>query len=85
MLVFILIFGAAGPSLTPLVLGAFTRGSLNIVVPVQTWLGPPAFLLYCWMRRHYGRERTTAEFLRSRDVASTRASVLASRPAAVTV
>ena len=58
----ILIFGAAAPSLTPLVLGAFTRGSLNIVVPVQTWFGPPAFLLYRWMRTHYGPERTMAEF-----------------------
>jgi hypothetical protein len=67
------------------VLGAFTRGSLNIVVPVQTWFGPPAFLLYRWMRRHYGRERTMVEFLRSGDVASTRSSVPASRPAAATV
>jgi hypothetical protein len=67
------------------VLGAFTRGSLNIVVPVQTWFGPPAFLLYCWMRRHYGPERTMAQFLRSRDVASTRSSALAGRPAAVMV
>jgi hypothetical protein len=54
-------------------------------VPVQTWFGPPAFLLYCWMRRHYGRERTTAEFLRSRDVASTRVSMLVSRQPAATV
>ena len=61
-LAFILVFGAAAPSLTPLVLGAFTRGSLNIVVPVQTWFGPPAFLLYRWMRPHYGPERTMAEF-----------------------
>jgi hypothetical protein len=67
------------------VLGAFTRGSLNIVVPVQTWFGPPAFLLYCWMRRHYGAERTMAEFLRRGELASTGSAVLASRPAAVMV
>jgi hypothetical protein len=81
-LVFILVFGAAGPSLTPLLLGAFTRGSLNIVVPVQTWFGPPAFLLYCWMRRHYGPERTMADFLRSGDVQASRSSVPARRPVA---
>ena len=67
-LAFIVIFGAVAPSLTPLILGAFTRGSLNVVVPVQTWFGPPAFLLYRWMRRHYGAERTMAEFRASLDV-----------------
>ena len=66
-LVFVVLFGATAPSLTPLVIGTFTRGSLNVVVPVQTWFGPPAFLLYCWLRRHYGPERTMAQFLASRD------------------
>jgi hypothetical protein len=84
-LVLIAVFGAAGPSLTPLVLGAFTRGSLNIVVPVQTWFGPPAFVLYRWLRRHHGPERTMAQFLRSSDVASSRASMLTPRPATVGV
>jgi hypothetical protein len=64
------VFGAALPALTPLVLGAFTRGSLNVVVPVQTWFGPPAFLLYRWMRKHYGPERTMEEFQASEDVAA---------------
>ncbi|MFD0633765.1 hypothetical protein ACFQ9X_21590 [Catenulispora yoronensis] len=58
----VVLFGAAAPSLTPLVLHTFTRGSLNIVVPVQSWFGPPAFLLYRWMHKHYGPERTTAQF-----------------------
>ena len=44
--VFVVLFGATAPSLTPLMIGTFTRGSLNVVVPVQTWFGPPAFLLY---------------------------------------
>ncbi len=75
----VLVFGAAAPSLTPLVLGAFTRGSLNVVVPVQTWFGPPAFLLYRWMRSHWGPERTMGEFMRSGDVvrARPRAAVVA--------
>jgi hypothetical protein len=64
----IVVFGAVAPSLTPLVLGSFTRGSLNVVVPVQTMFGPPAFLLYRWLRRCYGPERTMAEF-RSQEVA----------------
>src|SRR4029453_18972426 len=64
------VFGAALPALTPLVLGAFTRGSLNVVVPVQTWFGPPAFLLYRWMRKHYGPERTMEEFQASEDAAA---------------
>lgn len=76
-LAFIVVFGATAPSLTPLVLGAFTRGSLNIVVPVQTWFGPPAFLLYRWIRAHYGPERTMAEFRAS--------GVAAARPATAPV
>jgi hypothetical protein len=79
-LVFIVTFGAVAPSLTPLVLGAFTRGSLNIVVPVQTWFGPPAFLLYRWLRRRYGTERTMAAF-RSADDATPRPVPVAVPPA----
>jgi len=58
----VVVFGAAAPSLTPLVLNSFTRGSLNVVVPVQTWFGPPAYLLYRWMRSHWGPERTMGGF-----------------------
>jgi hypothetical protein len=65
----VLVFGAVAPSLTPLFLGAFTRGSLNVVVPVQTWFGPPAFVLAAAMRRRFGPERTTADYLRCDDVA----------------
>jgi len=65
-LALVILFGAVAPSLTPLVIGSFTRGSLNVVVPVQTWFGPPAFLLYRWLRRRYGPERTMREFLAGR-------------------
>lgn len=61
-LALVAVFGAILPSMTPLILGAFTRGSLNVVVPVQTWFGPPAFVLYRWMRSHYGPERTMGQF-----------------------
>jgi hypothetical protein len=60
------------------VIGTFTRGSLNVVVPVQTWFGPPAFLLYLWLRRRYGPERTMAQFLASVDAEPAGAQV---RPA----
>jgi hypothetical protein len=83
-LAFLVVFGAVAPSVTPLVLGAFTRGSLNVVVPVQTWFGPPAFLLYRWMRRHYGPERTMAEFRAGLDVAAQRVPAMAVRPARAT-
>src|SRR4029453_2212490 len=74
------VFGAALPALTPLVLGAFTRGSLNVVVPVQTWFGPPAFLLYRWMRKHYGPERTMEEFQASEDAVRVRPPAPAVEP-----
>jgi hypothetical protein len=60
-------FGAALPALTPLLTSAFTRGTINIAVPAQTWFGPAALLGYLWLRRHNGPERTTAEFLASPD------------------
>ena len=59
---FILVFGVLAASLTPLVIHQVTRGSLNVVVPVQTLFGPFAFGLYLWCRRHYGPERTMGQF-----------------------
>jgi hypothetical protein len=68
-LVLIAVFGGVVPSLTPLVIN-FVDARADIVVPVQTWFGPVAFLGYLWMRRRYGRERTMQEFLASTDVAA---------------
>lgn len=59
---FILVFGVAAGSLTPLVVHEVIRGSLNVVVPVQALFGPPALALYFWFRHRYGPERTMAEF-----------------------
>jgi len=67
---FILVFGVVAGSLTPLVISEVIRGSLNAVVPVQTLFGPPAFCLYLWLRRHYGPERTMAEFRAALDAES---------------
>jgi hypothetical protein len=67
-LVLIAVFGGVVPSLAPLIIN-FVDARADIVVPVQTWFGPVAFLGYLWMRRRYGRERTMREFLASSDVA----------------
>jgi hypothetical protein len=66
----VIVFGSLGPGLAPLVLDAVTRGSNNFVVPAQTFFGIPAFLVYLWMRRRWGTERTVQEFLASTDVRS---------------
>ncbi|HEV7655354.1 MAG TPA: hypothetical protein VGP36_11580 [Mycobacteriales bacterium] len=66
----VIVFGSLGPGLAPLVLDAVTRGSNNFVVPAQTFFGIPAFLVYLWMRRRWGPERTVQEFLASADVRS---------------
>jgi len=42
------------------------NANLDTLVPAQSLFGPAAFLTYLWMKRHYGRERTMAEYLASR-------------------
>jgi hypothetical protein len=48
----------------------FTNANLDVLVPAQSLFGPAAFLTYLWMKRHYGRERTMAEYLASQDGAA---------------
>lgn len=67
-LVIITIFGALIPSLVPLIVETFTRGSLGIVVPAQTFFGPVAFLTYLWLARGT-RERSMAEWWASEEAA----------------
>jgi len=43
----------------------FTNANLDELIPAQSLFGPAAFLTYMWMKRHYGRERTMAEYLAS--------------------
>jgi hypothetical protein len=45
----------------------FTNANLDVLIPAQSLFGPFAFGTYLWMKRHYGRERTMAEYLASRD------------------
>jgi hypothetical protein len=44
-----------------------TNANLDTLIPAQSIFGPAAFLTYLWMKRHYGRERTMAEYLASQD------------------
>jgi len=60
------IFGAAAPSLFPLVVELIDYRN-DILIPSQIFFAPAAFLCYLWLRRRYGRERTTAEYLASAD------------------
>ncbi|MGD0604896.1 MAG: hypothetical protein ABSA53_15000, partial [Streptosporangiaceae bacterium] len=48
-----------------------SNANLDILVPAQSLFGPVAFLTYLWMKRHYGRERTMAEYLASQDDTAT--------------
>jgi hypothetical protein len=48
----------------------FTSGTIDNLIPAQSLFGPAALVTYLWMRRHYGRERTMAEYLASQDGAA---------------
>lgn len=60
------LFGAAAPSLLAIVIALIDFRN-DILVPSQLLFGPAAFIAYLWMKRRYGRERTTAEYLASAD------------------
>jgi hypothetical protein len=64
-MVITIVFGAALPSLAPLVTEAFLDARTDLIVPAQTIFGPVAFLCYLWMRHRWGPERTMAQFDRS--------------------
>jgi hypothetical protein len=65
-LVLILVFGAAMPTLSGLLIN-YIDARLDVIIPAQTWFGPAAMVGYLWMRRHWGRERTMKEYLASAD------------------
>ncbi len=70
-LVLILVFGAAMPTLSGLVIN-YIDSRADVIIPAQTWFGPAAILGYLWLRRRYGRERTMREYLASRSVLGSR-------------
>ena len=67
-LIAIPIFGAFIPGMVPLILSAFVRQGIGIVVPVQAIFGPVAILLYYWLSRS-GPERSMAEWFKVQDAA----------------
>ena len=40
------------------------------MIPSQLFFAPAAFVCYLWMRHHYGRERTMAEYRAATDGAA---------------
>ncbi len=64
----ILIFGAAMPTLSGLLIN-YIDARADVIIPAQTWFGPAAMLGYLWLRRRYGRERTMKEYLASTELA----------------
>jgi hypothetical protein len=65
----IVVMGGFATAFIPF-LFSFTNANLDVLVPAQSLFGPAAFLTYLWMKRHYGRERTMAEYLASQDDAA---------------
>jgi hypothetical protein len=51
------------------------NANLDVLIPAQSLFGPFAFLAYLWMKRHYGRERTMAEYLASQGDAAAASQV----------
>jgi len=62
----ILVFGAAMPTLSGLLIN-YIDARADVIIPAQTWFGPAALIGYLWLRRRYGRERTMKEYLESTD------------------
>ena len=75
-------FGAAVPSLVPLVIN-YVDARTDTLVPAQAWFGPAALACFWWMHHRYGTERTMAQFLASDDVAPTRRAARPARAAPV--
>jgi hypothetical protein len=63
------VFGAAAPSLFPLTLQLIDFRN-DILIPSQIFFAPAAFVAYLWMKHHYGRERTMAEYRAATDAAA---------------
>jgi hypothetical protein len=60
----IVVMGGFATAFIPF-LFSFTNANLDELIPAQSLFGPAAFITYLWMKRHYGRERTMAEYLAS--------------------
>jgi len=75
------VFGAAAPSLFPLIHDLVDFRN-DVVIPSQLFFAPAAFLCYLWMRHHYGPERTMAEYRASQAPAAPTTAPARPAPAA---
>jgi len=57
----VVVAGGCATAFIPLLFN-FTNANLDDLIPAQSLFGPAAFATYWWMKRHYGRERTMAEY-----------------------
>ena len=80
MLPLIAVFGALIPGMALLVMQNFVREGQGIVVPVQIFFGPVAFLAYRYLRST-GLERTAGEWFAAQDAAARQPIASASAPA----
>lgn len=78
----ILVMGAFVTAFIPFLFN-FVDSELDLLIPSQALFGPAAFVTYLWMRRHWGRERTMAEFLDSPDNLARRGVTAPAREAPV--
>jgi hypothetical protein len=57
----VVVFGTLLPAFAPLLIN-FVDARHDVLVPNQAFFGPVVFVSYLWMKHHYGRERTMAEY-----------------------
>jgi hypothetical protein len=65
----IVVMGGLATAFIPFLFN-LTDANLDVLIPAQSLFGPAAFVTYLWMKRHYGRERTMAEYLASQSGAA---------------
>ena len=64
--IIIAIFGALIPATSPLILTAFVRQNIGIVVPAQVFFGPAALITY-WLLSRRSAERTMGQWISEQD------------------
>jgi len=64
--IIIAIFGALIPATSPLILTAFVRQNVGIVVPAQVFFGPAALVTY-WLLSRHSAERTMGQWISEQD------------------
>ena len=66
--IIIIIFGALLPATSPVLISAFVRQNIGIVIPVQVFFGPAALVTY-WLLSRHSTERTMGQWISEQDAA----------------